>query len=400
MPTPAASTPLRLAFVASQDPRVAANGVNSHSRNLKAALAAAASPVACELDPVRAPLGRTRLFASRVLGRLGRDRDRRALRDLTTRYAILTAAARTNGRIAAADVVHAQDFVAALACLDGLGSACPPIVLAHHVNGLPADELAARLGLGPEAASVRWAAEASRRAFAGAARIVAVSPWAAEVLAREAGIERARLDVVQNGVPVPSTPPDPAARIPGRVLAVGQLVERKGLDVLVAALASLPAPAGRRPAVAAVVVGAGPAGPALEAEARRLAAPVSFAGAQSAAAVQAEMARASLFALPSRAENLPMALLEAMAAGLPSVASRVGGVAEALDADGEAPCGLVVPPGDPRALAGAIARLLDDPATAHAMGQRARARARALYGMEAMAANWLRLYRRVARAGP
>jgi glycosyltransferase involved in cell wall biosynthesis len=392
---PTTDAPLRLAFVASQDPRVAANGVNSHSRNLKAALKAAGMPVWAELDPVHAQAGRQRLFASRVLGRLGRDVDRRALGDLTTRHAILAQAARADARLVQADVVHAQDFVAATACLDALGSACPPIVLAHHANGLPADELRSRLGLGPDAASVRWAAEASARAFARAARVVAVSPWAADVLAAEGNVERSRLAVVLNGVPVSATPTDPSVRVPGRILAVGQLVERKGFDVLVRALAALPAPreGAVRGAVGAVVLGEGPARAGLEAQARELGAPVVFAGVAASDDVAAEMARASLFALPSRAENLPMALLEAMAAALPSVGSAVGGVAAALDAESDEACGLVVAPDDVAALGVALARLLDDRAGAQAMGLRAHARARALYGMEAMARQWLAVYR-------
>lgn len=399
MPSQSAS-PLRVAFIASQDPRVAANGVNSHSRNLKAALAAAGAVLVGALDPVAAPGGRPRLFAARVRGRLGGGPDRRALGDLRARYAILAAAVRADGRVRRADVVHAQDFVAAAACLDALGGACPPLVLAHHANGLPAGELAARLGLGADAASVRWCETESARAFAGAARVVAVSPWAADVLAREAGLERARIAVVRNGVVVPSAPPDGRSRVAGRVLAVGQLVERKGFDILVRAMAALGAHAPVGSAGAhAIVLGDGPARAGLEADARRLGAPVVFAGAAPPADVGAQMRNAAVFALPSRAENLPMALLEAMAAGLPCVGSDVGAVAEALRPDAAEPCGIVVPSGDPDALASALGRLLADPEAAEALGRRAHARAREVYGTEAMAQHWLEVYRAAAARG-
>lgn len=395
MPTQIAA-PVRVAFVASQDPRVAANGVNSHSRNLKAALAAAGAVLVSELDPVAAPGGRPRLFAARVRGRLGAGPDRRALGDLRARYAILAAAARADGRLRRADVVHAQDFVAAAACLDALKGDCPPVVLAHHANGLPAGELAARLRLGPEAESVRFCAAQSARAFAGAARVVAVSPWAAEVLAREAGVERARIAVVPNGVAVPSVPPDGRSRVAGRVLAVGQLVDRKGFDLLVRAMAALGArPPAEGIGAHAIVLGDGPARAELEAQARRLEAPVIFAGAASPAGVGAQMRTAAVFALPSRAENLPMALLEAMAAGLPCVGSDVGAVAQALRPDGAEPCGIVVPPGDAGALASALAGLLADPEAAGALGRRAYARARTVYGTEAMARHWTEVYRAV-----
>lgn len=77
---------------------------------------------------------------------------------------------------------------------------------------------------------------------------------------------------------------------------------------------------------------------------------------------------ASVFVLPSVSEAMPMALLEAMACGLPCVATNVGGVEEVLH-DGED--GLVVPPADPQALALAIEKLLSSPARARQMGQRA-----------------------------
>ena len=96
------------------------------------------------------------------------------------------------------------------------------------------------------------------------------------------------------------------------------------------------------------------------------------------------MREANLFVLPSLAENLPVVLIEAMASGLPAVATRVGGVPEMLDAqDGE-----LVDPGDPAALAGAIrtaaAREFDSPAMA--------ARAAERYSYAAVCARWSEIY--------
>ena len=96
------------------------------------------------------------------------------------------------------------------------------------------------------------------------------------------------------------------------------------------------------------------------------------------------MREARLFVLPSLAENLPVVLIEAMASGLPSVATRVGGVPEMLgDEDGE-----LVPPGDAGALAAAIRTAAARDFDAHAMA----ARARAHYSYAAVCERWTGIY--------
>lgn len=96
-----------------------------------------------------------------------------------------------------------------------------------------------------------------------------------------------------------------------------------------------------------------------------------------------------VFVLPSLAEGLGRSLLEAMAAGRPIVATRVGGIPEAIE-DGVS--GLLVPPGDSQSLASAIARLIDNPREAAALGRAARGRAEFLFDQTRMIDSICRLY--------
>jgi glycosyltransferase involved in cell wall biosynthesis len=121
-----------------------------------------------------------------------------------------------------------------------------------------------------------------------------------------------------------------------------------------------------------VLVGQGPVEEKVREQARRLAldGTVTFAGFRADAPKVA--ATFDIFALASTAEGLPIALLEAMALGRAVVATRVGGLPEVIDHDRE---GVLVPPGDPRALAEAILALLADPQLRQRLGEAARKRA-------------------------
>jgi glycosyltransferase involved in cell wall biosynthesis len=103
-------------------------------------------------------------------------------------------------------------------------------------------------------------------------------------------------------------------------------------------------------------------------------------------------ASADLFVLPSRMESFPLVLLEAMASGLPVVATAVGGVPE-LVVHGET--GLLVPPNDPLALAQAINSLLDDPEGMKSMGARGRDTVRERYTWDKVAARMAGFFREV-----
>ncbi len=137
------------------------------------------------------------------------------------------------------------------------------------------------------------------------------------------------------------------------VLAVAQLMHRKGIDVLLRAVAQL-----RDPRLVCAVAGDGPERSALGALATELSLgdAVRFLGRR--VDIGDLLAACDLFVLPSRAEGLGVAALEALGAARPVVASRVGGLAE-LMADGAH--GLLVPPDDPAALGQAIGRMRDEP---------------------------------------
>ncbi|MEH3053613.1 MAG: glycosyltransferase [Patulibacter minatonensis] len=186
-----------------------------------------------------------------------------------------------------------------------------------------------------------------------------------------AGAAPTALYVVTNGVDRPAELPPPEGRERGLVVATARMVEKKGLDTLVAAVGELVA-AGRTD-VRLELIGDGPLRPAIEAQVGELGlgAHVVLRGSQPAPEVRATLRRASVFALPARAardgdtDGLPVALLEAMAKAVPVVATPIAGLPEAV-VDGET--GLLVPPDDPAALAAALARLLDDDALRERLG--------------------------------
>jgi glycosyltransferase involved in cell wall biosynthesis len=173
---------------------------------------------------------------------------------------------------------------------------------------------------------------------------------------------------------------------------VAQLIERKGHDVLLAALPSL-----RRthPGLVAILFGRGPCDERLRelARARGVDDAVIFAGYRDD--LPALLPGLDVLVHPARAEGLGVSLLQAAAAGVPVVASRTGGIPEAVR-DGDT--GLLVPPGNPAALGQAIDRLLSDPAQARAMGRRGQAFVARHFSLARMVAGNLAVYRALAPA--
>jgi glycosyltransferase involved in cell wall biosynthesis len=180
-----------------------------------------------------------------------------------------------------------------------------------------------------------------------------------------------------------------------RVIAfTGRLVPHKGVDVIVAALRELPAN------VVLLVIGAGPRLPHLLGLARRLGLGdrVRFCPSVSDDDLPRFLALAEVFVFPSqnRLEGFGLAAAEAMAMGLPVIVADVPGVREIIE-DGKE--GLLTEPLIASDVARKVGRLLDDPALARRMGQAARRRAEALYGLATVTGQLTRLYARLAAAG-
>ena len=196
------------------------------------------------------------------------------------------------------------------------------------------------------------------------------------------GIAAARVKTIYNGLDLARWESLSGAPHNGPVITtVGNIRRVKGHDLLIRSAAQL---ATRFPSASFSIVG-DILEPEYFAELQALvqelglAARFHFLG--GLADPRAHLAAADIFVLPSRSEGFSNAIVEAMAASLPVVATDVGGNAEAVE-DGVT--GLVVPPEDADALSGAIARLLADPSQARAMGVAGKSRAQDMFTTEAM----------------
>jgi glycosyltransferase involved in cell wall biosynthesis len=169
---------------------------------------------------------------------------------------------------------------------------------------------------------------------------------------------------------------------------VGRLAAAKGLPILLDALARLK---DRQPPVRLTLVGAGAERTDIEARVRAqgLDDHVHFAGYQTPTQVAEWLRSADVFVLPSLAEGVPVAAMEAMAAGVPVIATRVGGLYELID-DGVS--GFLVPAAAPRALAARIAELLDSAELRNRVGHAGREKVRAEFDRASETARLRRLF--------
>lgn len=230
----------------------------------------------------------------------------------------------------------------------------------------------------------------ARAVFRQARAVIGVSRFIADRLVR-LGSAPERTVVRAIGIPV-TAPPPPADGRKG-VVFVGRLVEKKGVADLLDAMAGLP-PAVRD--VPVTIVGDGHLRGSLSARAERLGLrSVTFAGMQPPAAVAELLRGATVFCAPSRtawngdSEGFGMVFLEAALASAPVVATRHGGIPEAVE-DGVT--GLLVPEGDVDALRRALESILLDPERAERMGQAGRERVLARFDVRERTTELERVY--------
>lgn len=225
--------------------------------------------------------------------------------------------------------------------------------------------------------------------------IVAVSEDLRGYLAEGFGLSREALSLIPNGIEIPApTPRSPGPQrererahlgLPATaplVLCVGNLYPVKDHATLVRAVAKLPG-------VHLAIAGRGDE----EENLRRLARELGLADRLHLLGLRDDVGAllgvCDLFAQPSRSEGLPLAILEAMSRGVPVVASRVGGIPEAIE---EGRSGVLVAPGDPEAFARAIATILASPEQAERLGRQARARVEAEFSISTMVDRYLAAY--------
>jgi glycosyltransferase involved in cell wall biosynthesis len=263
----------------------------------------------------------------------------------------------------------------------------PHMATIHTIPGPAAEDTRLR------AFADGWSAWLSRR-------LVAPSAEVADAYREAFRLPPARMRVIPN-VPAAQQPPAGFDRqalrrevagesVEHLVLSVARLQPEKGIDDLVSAAAGLRS---RFPGLRVAVAGSGPEEKRLRAHIEAAGLADSFVLLGSRPDVGSLLAAADAFCLPSRHEGLPISLLEAMQAGIPCVATRVGGV-PGMIADGAE--GVLVEPADPEGLAAALERVLLDPGRAGEMGARARDLVRRRYDVATATAAYADIYDELA----
>ena len=219
--------------------------------------------------------------------------------------------------------------------------------------------------------------------------------------AAAAGIRREHMTVIPNGI-APSErerPNGPSVRAElgiGKedlvILSVGRLVYQKGHEYLIQAMHSI---SKEFPKTTAIICGEGPLRRQLEVQVERLAVQRAVLLPGNRLDIERFLAIADIFALPSRWEGLLVALLEAMERALPVVATRVEGVEEVIEDEGQ---GLLIPPEDARALAEALRTLVASPGLRRRMGKAGQARVREAYTIDNMCEKYLALMQNLLQA--
>lgn len=288
-------------------------------------------------------------------------------------------------------VVHAHMHYAALwGRLGAMIAGVPVRVVTEHGRELWKNRL--QVGLD------RWLARCT-------CRHIAVSEDGLRLRIAREKVAPDRIVLIPNGVDIPSLADGVAGRRRVRaelgladrqpvVGTVGRVVPPKGYEHLLAALGTLRA---RFPSVRWLLVGDGPDLPGLLAAAERAGMRDALLAVGFRSDITDLLAAMDVFVMSSLREGLPVALLEAMASGRPIVVTDVGGMPDAI-AHGRN--GLVVPPADPAALAGAIGGLLADPGVAAQLAAAARATAEERYSIASVARRIEDVYRQCLATAP
>ena len=236
---------------------------------------------------------------------------------------------------------------------------------------------------------------AQRWGWRRADRLLSVSSRLADRMSREVRIPRERIHVIRNGVNLARFAARPASdartrlgvSASGVVLgAAGRLVDVKDHATLIDAVHLLRQ---RGRDVGAVIAGEGPLRPDLQGRISQLGLERNVRLLGHRGDVENVFSGIDVFVQPSKSEGMSNTILEAMASGLPVIATHVGG-ADELVIDGET--GTLVPPSDPLPLANAIDRLVADAALRHSMGAASRARAHEQFSLERMVSNYQSFY--------
>jgi colanic acid/amylovoran biosynthesis glycosyltransferase len=252
------------------------------------------------------------------------------------------------------------------------------------------------LGADAYALKGRLARRLKRAILDGAAAVVPVSRDIARTLELKADTPVLRT----TGVDTAAVRQEVGERRPERkvLLSIGRLADKKGFDVLLRAMAEVPD-------VRLELIGEGPERESLQALAHQLGITnrVRFAGRQPRDAVFSALARAEAVVIPSKvgaggdSEGTPAVLCEAMAAGVPVVASALGGLAECI-VDGET--GVLVPPGDVGALIEALRRVADGAIDLETMGRAAAAEAERSLDINLIGRRYEEVLAAAVRRGP
>ncbi|MFL6280146.1 MAG: glycosyltransferase [Vicinamibacterales bacterium] len=255
-------------------------------------------------------------------------------------------------------------------------------MLGATLGGVPV-RIGSRRELNPD--KTAWQIRAQRAAYRLATKVVANSPAAEQVL-RQEGLAAGSIAMIPNGVDLAAYTDRTAAKEIRRIVTVANLRPEKEHETLIASAAAL---VGSHPDLRFQVVGDGPRKRQLQdlVTARGLSRQVEFLGHRDD--VPSLLAAADAFVLPSRSEAFPNSVIEAMAAGLPVVASAVGGLLDLIDGGRT---GLLVAPSDVEALTSALRFLIENPARAASMGRAARTEIQQRYSFDRMVSAFERLY--------